>query len=145
MKMIVRDLYLHTTDSRQLNAVCYLECVRRARSVMINGILMQSSDSQFTTSCSLPRRWLNHCLIFEDMLIVNIVVTTPIGFVLITSSTLIELLYSIQKTTMVRAGFYTVVMVPFFSLFVYRKLQHRKQNKIRESNWHQVCEYILIQ
>ena len=70
--MIVRDVYLHTTDSRQPNAVCYLECVRRARSVLIHGVLLQPSDFEFTTWCSLPRRWLYHCLIFEDMLIGNI-------------------------------------------------------------------------
>ena len=74
--MIVRDVHLHTSDSRQPNAICYLECVRIAHSVLIHGILLQSSDLMFTTWCSLPRRWLNHCLIFEDMLIGNIVVTT---------------------------------------------------------------------
>ena len=72
----MRDVCPHTTDNKQPKAVCYLECAHSACSVLMHGILMQSSDSEFTTWCSLPRRWLNHCLIFEDMLIGNIDVNT---------------------------------------------------------------------
>ena len=41
---IVRDIYNHTIDSRQPNAVCYLECVRSTRSVYL-----QPSEFMFST------------------------------------------------------------------------------------------------
>ena len=93
----MRDVCPHTTDNKQPKAVCYLECAHSACSVLMHGILMQSSDSEFTTWCSLPRRWLNHCLIFGDMLIANIVVIKPIGVMLIMISTLIELIFLVQN------------------------------------------------
>ena len=77
---------------------------------------------QVNKPSSLPRRWLDHCLIFRDMLIVYIVVTTPIGYVWTTICTMHRfingILYYISECTYIsQLSYSTCLYSPAALLF----------------------------